>query len=151
MLNKVMLIGNVGADPEIRTLESGTKTARVRLATTMRRFDKEKNDWVDQTDWHTINLWRGLADVVDRFVRKGSQIYVEGSIHTREYTDKDNVKRYSTEITAADLKLLGKKQDSQSQFPSGEQAQPQYAPKPQPQQAAPSPSVPEEGPDDLPF
>lgn len=145
MLNKVILIGNVGADPEVRTLESGVKTARIRIATTSRYLDRTKNEWVDQTEWHTVNLWRGLADVADKYVRKGGQVYIEGSLHTREYTDKENVKRYSTEITASDLKLLGKKNDS-----SASAAQPQVqesAPAMQPAQ----PVAPDQGPDDLPF
>ena len=70
MINKVILVGNVGADPEIRTLESGVKTARVRLATTERFFNRQTNESSEQTEWHTIILWRGLADVVDKYVRK---------------------------------------------------------------------------------
>ena len=79
MVNKVILIGNVGLDPEVRTTEGGVKVARVRLATTERLFDRASNETKEHTEWHTITLWRGLADVVDRFVRKGSQIYIEGA------------------------------------------------------------------------
>lgn len=79
MVNKVILIGNVGVDPEVRTLESGAKVARVRLATTERLFDRQANETKEHTEWHTITLWRGLADVVDRYVNKGSQIYIEGA------------------------------------------------------------------------
>ena len=95
MVNKVILIGNVGMDPEIRTLESGVKVARLRLATTERIFDRQTNETKELTEWHTVTLWRGLADVADRFVHKGSQIYVEGSLRTREWTDRDNQKRTS--------------------------------------------------------
>ena len=108
MVNKVILIGNVGVDPEVRTLESGAKVARVRLATTERLFDRQANETKEHTEWHTITLWRGLADVVDRYVNKGSQIYIEGRLRTREWTDKDNNKRYTTEILADDMKLLGR-------------------------------------------
>ena len=101
MVNKVILIGNVGLDPEVRTTEGGVKVARVRLATTERLFDRASNETKEHTEWHTITLWRGLADVVDRFVRKGSQIYIEGRLRTREWMDKDNNKRYTTEILAA--------------------------------------------------
>ena len=80
MVNKVILIGNVGVDPEVRTLESGAKVARVRLATTERLFDRQANETKEHTEWHTITLWRGLADVVDRYVNKGSQIYIEGRL-----------------------------------------------------------------------
>ena len=100
MVNKVILIGNVGLDPEVRTTEGGVKVARVRLATTERLFDRASNETKEHTEWHTITLWRGLADVVDRFVRKGSQIYIEGRLRTREWMDKDNNKRYTTEILA---------------------------------------------------
>ena len=109
MVNKVILVGNVGMDPEVRTIESGAKVARVRLATTERLFDRQANETKEHTEWHTITLWRGLADVVDKYVRKGSQIYVEGRLRTREWTDKDNQKRYTTEILADDMKLLGRR------------------------------------------
>ena len=79
MVNKVILIGNVGLDPEVRTTEGGVKVARVRLATTERLFDRASNETKEHTEWHTITLWRGLADVVDRFVRKGSQILYRGA------------------------------------------------------------------------
>ena len=100
MVNKVILVGNVGIDPEVRTTESGVKVARIRLATTERLFDRQANEAKEHTEWHTITLWRGLADVVDRYVRKGTQIYVEGRLRTREWMDKDNNKRYTTEIMA---------------------------------------------------
>ena len=78
MINKVILVGNVGIDPEVRAIESGVKVARVRLATTERIFNRQTNESTEHTEWHTVILWRGLADVVDRFVRKGSQLYIEG-------------------------------------------------------------------------
>ena len=111
MVNKVILVGNVGMDPEVRTIESGAKVARVRLATTERLFDRQANETKEHTEWHTITLWRGLADVVDKYVRKGSQLYIEGRLRTREWTDKDNQKRYTTEILADDMKLLGRRAD----------------------------------------
>ena len=112
MVNKVILIGNVGLDPEVRTTEGGVKVARVRLATTERLFDRASNETKEHTEWHTITLWRGLADVVDRFVRKGSQIYIEGRLRTREWMDKDNNKRYTTEILADTMNLLGRPSDN---------------------------------------
>jgi single-strand DNA-binding protein len=111
MINKVILVGNVGADPEIRTLETGTKVARVRLATTERIFNRQSQETKEHTEWHTVVLWRGLADVTDKYVRKGSQIYVEGPLRSNEWTDKDGVKRYGVEIVANDLKLLGRRQE----------------------------------------
>ena len=110
MINKGILIGNVGQDPEVRTLETGVKVARVRLATTERIFNRQTNETTEHTEWHTITLWRGLAEVVDKYVRKGAQIYVEGSLRSREW-ERDGVKHYATEIVADELKLLGRRQD----------------------------------------
>ena len=157
MVNKVILVGNVGIDPEVRTTESGVKVARVRLATTERIYNRQTNESTEYTEWHTITLWRGLADVVDRYVRKGSQLYVEGRLRTREWTDKDNIKRYTTEIMADDMKLLGRRSEAQAQ--QGGYAQPQSAPAAQPQYAQPTAQpvqsqsipVPQDDPDDLPF
>ena len=174
MVNKVILVGNVGVDPEVRTTESGVKVARVRLATTERIYNRQTNENTELTEWHTITLWRGLADVVDRYVRKGSQLYIEGRLRTREWTDKDNIKRYSTEIMADEMKLLGRRSDNQQAgAPMGGQSysQPQggyqqggyqqsaggyqqpeqhYVPQSQPAPAAAIPT-PQEDPDDLPF
>ena len=108
MVNKVILIGNVGMDPEVRALEGGAKVARLRIATTERIYNRQTQTATEHTEWHTVTLWRGLADVADRYVRKGSQVYIEGSLRTREWTDKDNNKRYTTEIVANDMKLLGR-------------------------------------------
>lgn len=161
MVNKVILIGNVGIDPEIRTTEAGVKVARIRLATTERLFDRQANEAKEHTEWHTITLWRGLADVVDKYVRKGTQIYIEGRLRTREWMDKDNNKRYTTEILADVMNLLGRRSDnpatdgqqgyaSQQQAHAGQPASSGYqqpaAPKP-----APAPSIPADDPDDLPF
>lgn len=155
MINKVILVGNVGADPEVRSLESGVKTARVRLATTERYFNRQTNETTENTEWHTVILWRGLADVVDKYVRKGSQIYVEGSIHYREWQDRDGQRRFVTEITATELKLLGRRAEGSAQpqpqyvqQPQVEYAAPQYpTPTPQPAPAA----APMQDDDDLPF
>lgn len=111
MVNKVILVGNVGMDPEVRTVESGVKLARLRLATTERIYDKQANEWREHTEWHTVILWRGLADIVDRFVRKGSQLYIEGSLRTREWMDRENQKRFTTEVIASEMKLLGRRPD----------------------------------------
>ena len=112
MINKVILVGNVGADPEVRTLESGVKTARVRLATTERIFNRQTQESTEHTEWHTITLWRGLADVVDKYVRKGSQIYVEGSLRTREWQDQQGNRRYSTEVVVDDAMFVDSRNES---------------------------------------
>ena len=135
MINKVILVGNVGADPEVRTLENGTKVARVRLATTERIYNRQTQEAREHTEWHSVTLWRNLADVADRFVRKGSQIYVEGRIRSNEWTDNSGAKRYGIEIVADDLKLLGRKSDAPVQQGQGyAPQQPSYG---QPQAATP--------------
>ena len=159
MINKVILLGNVGADPEVRTLESGVKVARLRLATTERIFNRQTNESTDHTEWHTITLWRGLADVADKYVRKGSQIYIEGRLRGREW-EKDGAKHYGVEIVADEMKLLGRRSDNQQagapmggqqgySQPQGGYQQPaqQYA---QPAQPSSIPA-PQDDPDDLPF
>ena len=159
MINKVILVGNVGGDPEVRTTESGVKVARIRLATSERYTDKQSGERKELTEWHTITLWRGLADIVDRYVHKGSQLYIEGRLRTREWTDTNNVKRYTTEILADNMQLLGSRGDGQGAAPAAAPsapAQPAYqqpAAQPAPtayQQPASIPS-PQDDPDDLPF
>lgn len=110
-VNKVILVGNVGKDPEVRYLEKGVAVAKFPLATseTYKGKDGEK---VTTTEWHNIVLWRGLAETVEKFVKKGSQLYIEGKIRTRSYDDKDGNKRYVTEIVADLMQMLGKKSDS---------------------------------------
>lgn len=119
MINKVILIGNVGIDPEVRTLESGVKTARLRIATTERLYNRETQSTREHTEWHTVVLWRSLADVADRYVRKGTQVYIEGRLRSREWTDQQGVKRYTVEIMADDMKMLGRRGDSQQQDGQG--------------------------------
>lgn len=110
MINKVILLGNVGADPEVRALDGGKKVARIRVATTERYTDQQGHKQ-EQTEWHSVTLWGGLADVVDKYVHKGSQVFLEGKIRTREYEHKGE-KRYATEIIANDMKLLGRPKDA---------------------------------------
>ncbi|MBQ6911154.1 MAG: single-stranded DNA-binding protein [Bacteroidales bacterium] len=124
-LNKVMLIGNVGADPEVRYLENNpqnpgnnVKVATIRLATTERYRDRN-GESRENTEWHNVVLWRNNADVAERFVHKGSQIYIEGKLRTRQWTDQTGNKRYTTEIVADSLQLLGKRQDGEGNAPQG--------------------------------
>ena len=129
MINKVILVGNVGADPEVKSLDNGVKVARIRVATTERIYIKDKNEYKDYTEWHNITLWRGLAEVVDKYIRKGSQVYIEGKLRTREY-DKNGVKCFATEIVAEELKILGRKEGVSQSAPQPVQPtpQPSYAP-----------------------
>lgn len=176
MINKVILVGNVGMDPEVRSLETGVKVARIRLATSERIFNRQTNETTEHTEWHTVTLWRGLAEVVDKYVHKGSQLYIEGRLRSREW-EQDGQKRYATEIVADDMKLLGRRQEGapqqsgyqgsyqqpaqpQYQQPTYQQpAQPQYQQpayqQPAYQQPTPQPVAPAAAPmneaDDLPF
>lgn len=110
-LNKVMLIGNVGNDPEIRTLGENVKVASFRIATTERYTDRN-GEKKENTEWHQISAWNKTADIVERLVKKGSKVFVEGKITTRKWTDKDGNERQSTEIRAEGIQLLGKKEES---------------------------------------
>ncbi len=110
-LNKVMLIGNVGRDPEVRHLESGVVTASFTLATTERYKDRN-GEQKEQTEWHNIVCWRSLAEIAEKYVRKGSSLYVEGKIRNRSYNDKEGNTKYITEILADSFQLLGRKSDA---------------------------------------
>lgn len=108
-LNRILLIGNTGNDPEIRTIGNNDKVASFRLATTERYKDRN-GEVKENTEWHQIVAWGKMADIVEKFVKKGSQLYVEGKITTRKWTDKDGNDRFSTEIRADGIQLLGEKE-----------------------------------------
>lgn len=136
-VNKVILIGNLGKDPEVRTLENGVKVANFSLATT-ESYKNKNGERVDNTEWHNIVLWRGLAEVAETYLKKGNQVYIEGKIRTRAWDDKDGNKRYTTEILADNMTMLGGRQNG---------ASPSNDPKPQSNTEAPEPAP----DDDLPF
>jgi single-strand DNA-binding protein len=117
-LNKVMLIGNLGKDPEVRTTPSGAKVANFNIATSERYTDKSGQK-VDKTEWHRIVMWRGLADIAERYLRKGSNIYVEGKLTTRSWDDQNGQKCYSTEIVVDQLQMLGGKSSQSDYNPQG--------------------------------
>jgi single-strand DNA-binding protein len=169
-LNKAMLIGNVGKDPEVRYLDGSNGQAKVAtftLATTERYRDRN-GETRENTEWHNIVAWRNTADVVEKFVKKGTQVYIEGRIRTRSWDDQTGNKRYTTEIMADTLQLLGKRTDNPAGAQGGYAAPaqqgysqpaqtPGYAQQPV-QHAAPSPAaaaqanlVSEDPGDDLPF
>ncbi|HDZ40446.1 MAG TPA: single-stranded DNA-binding protein [Bacteroidetes bacterium] len=112
-VNKVILVGNVGKDPEVRYVDTNVPVARFPFATseTYRSRDGER---ITTTEWHNVVLWRGLAEVAEKFVKKGSQLFIEGKIRTRSYDDRDGNKRYITEIIADNMQMLGRRSDSQS-------------------------------------
>jgi single-strand DNA-binding protein len=124
-VNKVILLGNLGADPEVRTLESGVKTARLRIATTETYKDKN-GEKISQTEWHTVNVWRATADVAEKYLKKGSQVYIEGKIKTRTWKDKEGIDKYATEIICDSLTMVGPRMgdNTNSSSQGGYQAKP---------------------------
>lgn len=106
-LNKVMLIGNLGKDPEVRAIPSGAKVANFSIATTESYTDKNGQK-VEKTEWHNIVMWRGLAEIAEKYLRKGSQVYIEGRLQTRSWDDQNGQKRYTTEIVADQMVMLGR-------------------------------------------
>ncbi len=119
-INKAILIGNVGNDPEVRHLEGGTPVANFRLATS-ETYTNRSGERVTQTEWHNIVVWRGLAEVVEKYVKKGAQLYIEGRIRTRTWDDRDGNKRYTTEIVCDVLQMLGRRSDNNEQNYQGVQ------------------------------
>jgi len=113
MVNKVILIGNVGRDPEVRYFDNGLAKAQFSLATTETYKNKEGQKIV-QTEWHTIVMWRKLAEIVEKYVKKGDKLYIEGKIKTRSYDDKEGNKKYITEILAENMQMLGSKKTSET-------------------------------------
>ena len=109
-VNKVILVGNVGKDPEVRYVDQNTPVANFTLATTERGYTTQSGTTVpERTEWHNIVVWRGLAKVVENYVRKGTSLYIEGKIRTRNWTDQNGATRYTTEIYVDELQLLGKR------------------------------------------
>ena len=108
-VNKVILLGNLGKDPEVRHLDNGVAVANFSLATT-ESYTNKQGDRVNQTEWHNIVLWRGLADIAEKYLKKGNSVYIEGKISTRKWEDKDANVRYSTDIIADKMTMLGTKQ-----------------------------------------
>ena len=154
-VNKIILIGNVGKDPEVRYFDNGGAVANFTLATTERGYTAANGTQVpDRTEWHNIVLWRGLAEIAEKYVKKGTKLYVEGKVRTRSYDDSQGIKRYVTEVWGDQMELLSSRQDG---------GQSNAAPFPQPpvgkaEQSQPAqPAVAENPPlqsdesDDLPF
>jgi len=106
-INKVILIGNLGADPETRAMPSGTTVANLRIATSESWRDKQTGEQQERTEWHRVALFGRLAEVASEYLRKGSQVYIEGSLRTRKWQDKQGNERYSTEIVGNEMQMLG--------------------------------------------
>lgn len=162
-INKVILVGNLGADPEIRTLENGVKVARINVATTEVYRDRN-GERREITEWHQVTLWRGLAEVTERYLAKGRQVYIEGKLKTRKWVGEDGRDRYTTEVIADVMQMLGRapgSQDGSYTRSDGEKSEPtesaerknqegdrEHASVPENAKQAPDPR---EQDDDLPF
>ena len=118
-VNKVQIIGNLGRDPETRTFPSGDMVANVRIATTDRWKDRETGENKEATEWHSVVFNGRLAEIVSQYLRKGSQVYVEGSLRTRKWSDQSGQERYTTEIRADSMQMLGSRQDGGGQRDQG--------------------------------
>ncbi len=147
-VNKVILVGNLGADPEVRHLENGITVANFNLATSETFKDRQTGERREQTEWHRVVVWRGLAEVVEKYVRKGSKVYVEGKLRTRKW-EKDGIDRYTTEIYAEELTMLDRPTGGGATNTGGANPPPAHASAPQPAPAQTAPADGEE--DDLPF
>ena len=112
-VNKVILIGNLGKAPEVRHLENGAVVANFPIATSESYTDKNTGQRVDQTEWHNIVLWRGLAEVAEKYLHKGSKVYIEGKLKTRQWQDKDGNNRYTTEVVGDQMTMLTPKSESE--------------------------------------
>ena len=138
-VNKVILMGNCGRDPEVRYLPSGSAVATVTLATSTRRKDKTTGEMVEETQWHRLNFFDRLAEICGEYVKKGTQIYVEGRLRYGKYTDKDGIERQTTDITVNEMQLLGSRQGAGA--PEGGASTGGYT-KPAPRPAAAAGAVP---------
>jgi len=136
-VNKVILVGNCGRDPEVRYLPSGQAVANVSIATTSRRKDRNSGEFVEETQWHRVTFFERLAEVVGEYVKKGTPIYVEGRLTYRKYTDKDGIEKNATDIVASEMQLLGGRQGMGG--PSGDDGGGYSRPAAAPRAAAPAP------------
>lgn len=142
-INKVILVGNLGKDPEVRYLEGGTAVANFPIATSETYKDRTTGERKTITEWHNVVVWRNLAEIAEKFLKKGTQIYIEGKLRTRQWQDKDGNNRYTTEIVGDNLQMLGKRDDSPMSNNDHSSSTP----------SSPSPSIEQDDDmaDDLPF
>ncbi len=131
-INKVILVGNLGKDPEVRYLEGGTAVANFTLATSETYKDRNSGERKTNTEWHNVVVWRGLAEITEKYLKKGMQVYIEGKLRTRQWQDKDGNNRYTTEIVADNMQMLGRRDDNtataqpqQNTAPANDNVQPQ--------------------------
>ncbi|NVK83044.1 MAG: single-stranded DNA-binding protein [Cytophagia bacterium] len=138
-VNKVILVGNLGKDPEVRHLDNGRAVANFSLATS-ETYKNKQGERVTNTEWHNVVLWSPLAEIAEKFLKKGGQVYIEGKLTTRSWDDQDGNKRYTTEVVGRDLTLLGSRPDGSSSGDSGSNMA-----------ESPVSNIPEDDTDDLPF
>ncbi len=166
-VNKVILIGNLGNDPEVKQIQSGSTVTTLSIATSESWTDKQSGQKQERTEWHRVVFFNRLAEIAGQYLKKGSKVYVEGSLRTRKWQDQQGVEKYTTEIMGNELQMLDSRQDGNGSYQSQGQSQPSYSQPsysaPQPQQSqrpAPQPqqqSAPPSGPgfndfdDDIPF
>lgn len=153
-VNKVILIGNVGKDPDVRYIENNVCVANFTLATTERGYTTQNGVQIpDKTEWHNIVAWRGLAEVAEKYVRKGTQLYIEGKIRTRSWEDQNKIRRYTTEIYVDNMELLGRRDSQSASAPAPQAAPAQTQPAGYQTQANPgfASTGGNSGDDDLPF
>jgi len=145
-VNKVILIGNLGADPEIKYTNAGGQIANLRVATTESWKDKNSGETQEKTEWHRVSVFGKLAEICGKYLAKGAKVYLEGRIQTRKWTDDSGADRYSTEIVADQMQMLDRRQDGQGQAPTRAQA-----PAPGPQGGSRPAPAPLDFDDDMPF
>ena len=163
-VNKVIIVGNLGKDPEMRTFPSGGRVCNVTIATSERWKDKQSGEMKEATEWHRVVFNDRLAEIAGEYLRKGSQVYVEGSLRTRKWTDQQGVEKYTTEIRADEMKMLGKREGmgggQADDEGGGYDSAPRRAPAPAPRAASPAAQRPAAGKpssgfddmdDDIPF
>tara|TARA_R110001592_G_scaffold36893_1_gene123603 strand:+ start:4319 stop:4753 length:435 start_codon:yes stop_codon:yes gene_type:complete len=141
-INKVILVGNLGKDPEVRYLEGGSAVANFPIATSETYKDKTSGEKKTITEWHNIVVWRRLAEIAEKYLKKGNQVYIEGKLRTRQWQDKDGNNRYTTEIVGDNMQMLGGKKDESSSSSSNTDT---------PQQSEPPIDKSNDIADDLPF
>lgn len=150
-VNKVILIGNLGADPEVRYMPSGGAVVNINIATTDSWKDKNTGDRQERTEWHRVVFFNKLAEIAGEYLRKGSQVYVEGSLRTRKWQGQDGQDRYTTEVVVTDLQMLGGRNGSSSSGQMHQQSSSGHQPEAQQPQSAPPQEAPVDFDDDIPF
>ena len=150
-VNKAIIVGNLGNDPDMRYTAGGAAVANISVATAESWRDKESGEQQERTEWHRVVAFGRLAEIIGEYLRKGSQVYIEGRIQTRKWQDKDGQDRWSTEIVANELQMLGGKGGGSANYDSAPQTQPQQS-APAPQAASsPAPAPADDFDDDIPF